>query len=319
MSALGYTMTVPACLITLSVWWVSREDSSFNDGPRTCAIQVQKKVTAGPGTPVTVEQIDPTLKLGYERYGALETNGNSGSNLGRDVVFRPLGERGEGSTDWLAAQESSKQGGPAAGPKRGKPGKITDYKDTPPPSDPLEDAIPVTSGYDIVADEVTKIEMGKNRVIFTGNVRMTSPQFYLTSDQLVIFLGKDKNSMNSAEASGNVNVRLTSVPPERACRTQSGKAIYNPAADTLTLLDWPKIKSQSQEQIAATGQTKMTIVTKTGKMTTDGKALTRVSKSFVAETTGAPATAQSTPPTAATSSPPSSRRSAPLLAPLPQR
>jgi lipopolysaccharide transport protein LptA len=282
MAAIGYMAIIPAGLITLSVWWVRHEDSSFNAGRRTCQIQVQSKLPDARGTPVTVEQIDPTLKMNFERYGATP---DAAPNLGRDVVFRPIGERAERSTDWLAAQESRRQAAQTAE----QPGKIANYQETSPPADPLETALSTGSGYDIVADEATKIEMGKNRVVFTGHVRMSSPQFYLTSDQLIIFLGKDKSSMNSAEAQGNVNVRLTSVPPERACRTQSGKALYNPAQDTLTLIDWPKIKSQSQEQIAATAETKMTIVTKTGKMTTQGKALTRVAKSFVAETTGGPA------------------------------
>jgi lipopolysaccharide export system protein LptA len=278
MSPFGYVALIPAGLITVSVWWVRREDASFNSGPRTCHIQVLPNLPhVGAGNSVTVDQLDPTLRLDAARYGATP----NGGNLGRDVVFRPLGERPGAAPDWLAAQK------PAAPPAATPPheAKISDYHDAPPPADPLETAIATESGYDIVADEVTKIEMGKNRVIFTGHVRMSSPQFYLTSNQLIVYLGKDKSSMNSAEAQGDVNVRLTGVPPERACRSQSGRALYDPNQDTLTLLDWPKIKTQSQEQIAATAETKMTIITKTGKMNTEGKALTRVSKSFVGETT----------------------------------
>lgn len=291
MSPVGYLVAIPFGLITLSVWWVRHEDQSFNTSKRTCAIQVRPRHRENDKKPVTVEELNPALRIDFERYGA--TPGTGGNNLGRDVVFRPVGERPDPAKDWLdtAPPPSSRAAHAKGGAARdgGAPTKIADFQDSPPPADPLEAVLPDEAGYNIVADEVTNIELGKQRVVFKGNVRMKSPQFYLTSHQLVIFLGKDKSTMKSAEATGDVNVRLTNVPAEKACRTQSGKAVYDPNKDTLTLSDWPKIKSQSQEQIAAAADTKMTIVTKTGKMSTDGKALTRISKAFATETTSGPA------------------------------
>jgi lipopolysaccharide transport protein LptA len=294
MSPVGYLVAIPFGLILLSVGWVRHQDHSFNTSQRTCAIQVRPRHRETDSKPVTVEQISPALRLDFERYGASDKGGN---NLGRDVVFRPVGERPGPARDWLDSPPPpsashlahAPPGATRDGAAPGPPSKISDFHDSPPPADPLEAVLPEEAGYNIVADEVTNIELGKQRVVFKGNVRMKSPQFYLTSNQLVIFLGKDKSTMKSAEATGDVNVRLTNVPPEKACRTQSGKAIYDPNKDTLTLCDWPKIKSQSQEQIAANAETKMTIVTRTGKMTTDGKALTRISKAFVSETTSGPA------------------------------
>lgn len=285
MSSTGYLILAPLGLIALSAWWVRHEDKSFNSGSRTVAIQIQSHRPKNDKKPVTVEDLSPSLRFDSERYGARTNDAPNGTNLGRDVVYRPLGERADHAPEWLDKPLPQKLS------SKGSPSKIPDYKDAPPPADPLDVSMSEEGGYNIVADEVTKIEMGKHRVVFSGHVRMKSPQFYLTSNQLVVFLGKDASTMKSAEATGDVNVRLTGVPPEKACRTQSGKALYDPQRDTLTLSDWPKIKSQSQEQIAATAETTMNIVTKTGKMSTEGKALTRISKAFVTETTSSPAPA----------------------------
>ncbi len=282
MPSIGYIIAVPLGLITMSVWWVRSEDASFQSPQRDRDFQMRTTRSSGPAaSTVALAPADPVSDFDHQRYGTGGNGQPGGTNLGRDLGFRPLGERAEATPDWLEGKESrlpSRAGGKLA--------KIADYQESPPPADPLATDIPLDAGYNIVADEVTKIEMGKQRVVFSGNVRMQSSQFFLTSDQLVVFLEKDKTTMRNAEAIGDVNVRLTNVPPERACRTQSGRAVYDPKTDVLVLKEWPKIKSQSQEQISASADTVMTIITKTGKMDTQGKALTRITKSFVADHTG---------------------------------
>jgi lipopolysaccharide export system protein LptA len=116
---------------------------------------------------------------------------------------------------------------------------------------------------------------------------MISPQFHLTCDQLVVHLGKDKNSMERSEARGSVDILLTGVPPEKTCRGQSGAAVFDPRNNQVVLSGWPKVKGNSQEQVAAEASTRMTLFTKTGRLLTEGRAQTRVSKSFMTGSTGA--------------------------------
>lgn len=133
------------------------------------------------------------------------------------------------------------------------------------------------------------MDIQAERVVFNGKVKMSSPQFHLTASQLVVHLGKDKKSFKLAEARGEVNVQLTGVPEEKRYRGQSGFAIYNPSQGTLQLTGWPKIQGQGQELIAAEQGTKVTLFPKTGKMTTEGRAQTRIAKQLMAEgTTPAP-------------------------------
>ena len=89
------------------------------------------------------------------------------------------------------------------------------------------------------------------------------------------------------ECHGEVNVLLTGVPPEKAYRGQSSSATYDPLKDSIVLSGWPKVKGQSQEQVAASADTRMTLFTKSGRMLTEGRAQTRITKAFMDETTSA--------------------------------
>lgn len=199
--------------------------------------------------------------------------------LGRDSAPRQPGERSRMAPDWLSVQQSN------ASNKTPRP-DIAAATDSPPPRDPLSEPIATESGYQITSGEVTRLDMGTGRVVFNKNVHMVSPQFNLTCDQLVVHLGKDKNSMELAEAHGSVNILLTGVPPEKAYRSQSTNATFHPLKSKIVLTGWPKAKGVSQEQVAAESTTRMTLFTKTGRLLTEGRAQTRVTKSFIGESTG---------------------------------
>jgi lipopolysaccharide transport protein LptA len=150
------------------------------------------------------------------------------------------------------------------------------------------ETVTTEAGYHITADEATKLDMTGNKVIFNGHVMMTSPQFKLSADQLIVHLGSDKKTFKFIEANQSVKVELVGVPEEKRYRGQSQKAIYEPSKDSIVMTGWPKIQGQGQELIAAEEKTKITMFSKTGKMFTEGRAQTRVSKQLMAEESAKP-------------------------------
>lgn len=191
--------------------------------------------------------------------------------------MRPLGARGIQSPSWLDA--SFKKPAEESTPLP----DIEGYRTIPLAAETVFEAVPQESGFHITADEATKVDMGAQRVVFKGHVSMTSPQFDLTGDELVVHLGKDGTSFKLVEARGSVRVQLTGVPPEKRYRGQSSAAIYDPAKGTLVMTGWPKIQGQGQELVAAEAGTKVLLYPKTGKMLTEGRAQTRVAKRMMEE------------------------------------
>ena len=274
MSPSFYIFSIPVGLIAVASIVARQQESSFQNTPRTANIQRISHHSTPKASPVTIEQIHPGQRLDHDRYGFQDAESSPVSMLGRDGSMRPLGARAGAPRDWLELQQAHIT-------KKSALPNIAGYTESPAPADPLAVAIAPESAYQITADEVTRLDLGNGRVVFNKNVRMISPQFNLTSDQLVIHLGKDKNSMKLTEAHGSVNVLLTGVPAEKAYRGQSSDAIFDPGKATFTLTGWPKVKGASQEQVAAEATTRMTLFTKTGRLFTEGRAQTRVTKAFV--------------------------------------
>ena len=274
-----HIIAIPAAVVALASFVALRDDASFRDSTRTSNIQVGNKsrVPAAPGSVIATQ--DPSLRLSNDRYG-WDENSPQASPLGRDVPVRPLGTRAETRADWLATQQPVRKRVPTLP-------DITGYEEPVTPLDPLAQPLAAESGYQITAEEVSRLDTTTGRVTFNKNVRLISPQFHLTSDQLVVHLGKDKSTMELLEAHGNVNVLLTGVPPEKAYRGQSRDATFDPKADKIVLTGWPKVKGANQEQVAADADTRMTLFSKTGRIVTDGRAQTRIAKSFMDESTGA--------------------------------
>jgi lipopolysaccharide transport protein LptA len=269
-------ISIPIGLIAIASLIARHQDRSFQTGQHKSALE--SSVLLMHGSQSSVAELQPSQRLDHARYGVGESIG--GTMLGRDIRPRQLGERSATAPDWLRDQTV-----PAA--RNASLPEISSYTASPPATDPLATPIAPESGYQITAEEVSRLDMDSGRVVFNKNVHMVSPQFDLTCNQLVVHLGKDKNSMQLSEAHGAVNILLTGVPPERAYRGQSSDATFDPNKDIVILTGWPKAKGVSQEQVAAEAGTRMTLYTKSGRLVTEGRAQTRVTRSFVNDSTGA--------------------------------
>jgi lipopolysaccharide transport protein LptA len=272
-----YLIAVPLGLIAISGWLVKVENDSFSKGTRTSQLQQVPK-HAGGRTAVGIQPpVAAELSLEHARFGWAHDDGSGPVSLGDDVSRRPLGARPVRRTNWLDSSNT-----PAAGKATQLP-DIGGYRDLPPPEEIAFEAVPSESGFHITADEATRVDMGAQKVVFRGHVSMTSPQFHLSGEELVVHLGKDKTSFKLVEAKGDVKVQLTGVPPEKRYRGQSTNAIYDPGKGTLVMTGWPKIQGQGQELIAAEQGTRVLLFPKTGKMLTEGRAQTRIAKRMMEE------------------------------------
>lgn len=272
-----YLIAVPLSLIAISSWLVKVESDSFTKGSRNSQIQ-QIPSHAGGRTAIGVQPpVAAELSLEHARFGWANDDEPGLASMGEDVVRRPLGARPVRRLNWL---DSSRQ---STANKALQLPEIADFRSQSPPADPAFEAVPSESGFHITADEATRVDMGAQKVVFRGHVSMTSPQFHLAGEELVVHLGKDKTSFKLVEAKGDVKVQLTGVPPEKRYRGQSSTAIYDPGKGTLVMTGWPKIQGQGQELVAAEQGTRVLLYPKTGKMLTEGRAQTRIAKRMMEE------------------------------------
>lgn len=275
MSPSVYLVAIPLGLIAVTGWLVKSESDSFAQSKRSMDLQnVSRK--GGPSVRDLVESPAIT-RMDHIRYGVQEGEEAPASPLGSVQAMRPLGARSSQPIDWMAAQ-AQRASAAASMNKTEIPG----YIESATPEVAFE-TVTTESGYHITADEATKLDMTGNKVVFNGHVMMTSPQFKLSADQLIVHLGSDKKTFKFIEANQSVKVELTGVPEEKRYRGQSQKAIYEPSKDSIVMTGWPKIQGQGQELVAAEEKTKITMFSKTGKMFTEGRAQTRVSKQLMAE------------------------------------
>lgn len=271
MSPATYLILIPLSVIAISGWLVKRESERFSRGVRTS--QLQQVPRHGNGrVSVARAEVPETAKLDHHRYAWM--TGETGLPLGMDVQARPLGARAAPATDWLekAAPVASHDGVPA------ELRTIPDYRSMPEPAMPRFESVDTEGGFNITADEATRVDLSKETVVFNGHVRLTSPQFHLKSTKLVVHLSKDKKTFRMMEAMGDVDIQLTGVPEDKRYRGQSGVAVYEPGKGTLTMTQWPKVQGSGQEQVAAEAGTQMVLYPQTGQMLTRGKAQTRVAK-----------------------------------------
>jgi len=269
-SPASYLIALPIGIIAVSGWMVKVESDNFLNTKKYGGIGAHPQHQAVHGLQVDP---NPAARLDHARYGipGMTVIENS---LGETVTSRPIGSRSSRQS-WLAAQSGYTT-----------PGSI-ELPDIPGYIPPKDDAathfqtVPAESGFHITAEEVTKLDMKSNTVVFNGGVKLTSPEFQLSSTRLKLHLSADKKSFNLAEADGDVHVQLTGVTDDKKYRGQSTQAIYQPQSDKLTLTGWPRIQGQGQELIAAEEDTKVFLNPKTGTMHTEGRAQTRVAKRFM--------------------------------------
>ena len=287
-----YLIALPLGIVAMASWLVRLEDSSFDATKRTA--NIQQVARHGGITGYTVTRDTPPIKrMDHGRYGWDQGDGSEGgSTLGNDPPRRTLGTRPGLGQPWLEQQTSTATA--AKGPLI-EGSAIPGYIPPAGPGNTTFETVPAESGFHITADEATKMDIQAERVVFNGKVKMSCPQFHLSSTQLIVTLGKDKKSFKLAEAKGDVHVQLTGVPDEKKYRGQSGVAVYNPVQETLVMTQWPKIQGQGQELIAAEQGTKVTLFPKTGKMLTEGRAQTRVARQLMAD--GGPGSGAANPST----------------------
>ena len=271
-------------MIAVSGWLVKVESDSFSTGNRTSSIQQVPRHGNGRASTQPLSEATPPLRLDHERYGWLNHPQQGGGLLGTDSVSRALGARASRSADWMDRQISELEKNHNSVELPDIPG----YVEMPEAEAPFFETVPADSGFHIAADEATKLDMGKQTVTFNGHVKLVSPQFHLTATKLIVHLGKDKKSFRLLEAVGSVDVQLTGVPDDKKYRGQSGVATYDPNKGTLVLTEWPKIQGSGQELIAADAGTRVTLIPKTGKMLTEGRAQTRVAKRLMEESAANP-------------------------------
>jgi lipopolysaccharide transport protein LptA len=265
-----YLIAVPLSLIAISGWLVKVENDSFSKGTRTSQIQ-QVPNHIGALTPIGVQPpVAAELSFEHARFSAT-------GPLGQDSEQRPLGARAVPRSNWIDSKNAANLARSAKLPE------IGGFREQPAPANPAFEAVPSESGFHITADEATRVDMGSLKVVFRGQVSLSSPQFHLTGDELIVHLGEDRTSFKKMEASGGVHVQLTGVPPEKRYRGQSQKAVYDPGNGTLVMTGWPKIQGQGQELVAAEQNTRVLLYPKTGKMLTEGRAQTRVAKRLMEE------------------------------------
>lgn len=276
MSPSLYLVAIPFGLIAVTSWLVKSESDSFAKSKRSEDIQNSSR--RGAPVPRTLEDIPVAARMDHERYGWQEGEDSAANTLGSVTAMRPLGARSTHPLDWMTSQVPHT----SASSSMNKT-EIPGYIESSGSEVASFQTVTTESGYNITADEATKLDMAANKVIFNGHVMMTSPQFKLSANQLIVHLGSDKKTFKFIEANESVKIELVGVPEEKRYRGQSAKAIYEPSTDSIVMTGWPKVQGQGQELIAAEEKTKITLFSKTGKMFTEGRAQTRVSKQLMAE------------------------------------
>jgi lipopolysaccharide transport protein LptA len=264
-----YIFTIPAVLVAVSAWLVHWENGRFFEPRRTAELQSLPRYSKS----------SPLASAAPER-GLVKLNDPASRPLGNDLPMRGMGERAPRPRSWLATPPPAIKTGAELPPIPGyvEPPVVEDVEFTP---------VTTESGFHITSNEVSKLGSQTNRLHFSGNVKMTSPQFHLDSDQLIIRLGKDE-AVEQADAAGHVQVRLVNMPPEKTFRAQSHKALYDPKAGKLTLTGWPKVQGKDREIVAAEEGARIFLYPQTGKLLTEGRTQTRVAKDLVETTKPAP-------------------------------
>jgi lipopolysaccharide transport protein LptA len=256
-------------LVALSGWLVKVDGDAYSGSAKNIELQKFARYpnrVAAPAPPP-----NPAAKLDHARYGWVSQEGESSL-----ATSRPMGARVEPRLPQIVPTAASFESR-----------SLQDLSEIPGPLDqglaaePVFEPVSSASGYHINADEADKIGNGSERIIFKGHVTLTSPTFNLSSDKLVMHMGKDGETFKLAEASGSVKVQLVGVPLEKRYRGQSETALYDPKKGTLVMVGWPKIQGDGQELVAAASDTKVTLYPATGKLSTEGRAQTRVARHFM--------------------------------------
>ncbi len=123
----------------------------------------------------------------------------------------------------------------------------------------------------VTANKQTDLIMDQNRIVFSGEVKMSNDRFRLTSDKLVVYTKKDGQGLKFAEAQGNVMIRMldaTGADSDTSGAAQT--AVYQPDTGEIILRGWPKIMQAGKTHAASIPTAEM-ILTTSGKLKTTGR------------------------------------------------
>jgi lipopolysaccharide export system protein LptA len=254
-------------IVALSSWFANLQSVGFANSKRTTDAQMVDQFF---GKKVSAKADAKILTLADERFRPSA----EGDSL---IAQRPMGGRSPYSPIGPALPQTKVTAATAP--------EITGVIEAPEQEETIFRTITADQGFHITADEATKVGSGSDKMLFKGHVSVISPQFRMTSKELIVTMGKGGDGFSLAEGRGSVDVLLTGGPPEKRYHGQSAVAVYNPAKGTLVLTGWPKIQGQTQELIAAAADTKVLLYPATGKMLSEGRTQTRVAKSLIADST----------------------------------
>lgn len=114
-------------------------------------------------------------------------------------------------------------------------------------------------------------ENDDNRVTFTGNVQVNCQKFQLRADKVFAYMKPRESGggMQKVEAIGKVVVRMNGEGG-KGFTALSNRAFFDPSAETIRLVGWPKIEEGARALVANSVETEIIIDTKTGRLTTTG-------------------------------------------------
>jgi lipopolysaccharide transport protein LptA len=136
--------------------------------------------------------------------------------------------------------------------------------------------VPDGAGYSITADSATNFDLKTKTVVFSGNVSLHCADFTLSADRLVVHMDAAGGALNRLVANGDVDVHLTQGTAAEQFHGSGEEATFDPKAQSIVFLGWPRIMGQGREHRAASASTKMTLFTKPAKLVTEGRAQTRI-------------------------------------------
>ncbi len=156
--------------------------------------------------------------------------------------------------------------------------------------EPAEQPVRKKGSTTVTAEKEATFDNAARQASFSGNVKVTDPEFQLTCDNLVVYLSDDKapakpggsaSALSKAVADGNVVViqqRTTDAGDNKVYRGKAEHGVYDAVTEEFVLTGWPQVQQGFNSHIATEQGTVMTI-RKDGQMVTKGGSRTEIQES----------------------------------------
>ncbi len=127
----------------------------------------------------------------------------------------------------------------------------------------------------ILADNNAEFDSDERKAIFTGNVRVRDPEFYIQCDKLTVYVDEDGAGMERAEAEGNVRVTHSQKDDGDSPPTvgRGERLIYFAKTGEARLMGDPRVKEGTNLHLAADPSTVM-VLNRDGRLVTEGASTT---------------------------------------------